>query len=104
MISKINLFQYDGKWKVWGKKEQLIIEGIPPHLSDMKEAEVMQQDNDPEHAAKATRVFYRPKQWNVVDWLSQSPDFSQLEHVFLLLKIRPKVKSETSNASNDGCS
>ena len=62
-------------------------------MSDTEEAEVMRQDNDPKNAAKATKAFYRPKHWNVVDWPSQSPDFSQLEYVFLLLKTRPQVKS-----------
>lgn len=76
----------------------MIIEGMQPHLSNTEKAEVMQQDDDPEHTAKASRVFYGSKQRNVVDWLSQSPDFSQPEHVFLLLKTRLKVYAhKTSN-------
>lgn len=47
--------------------ERITIEGIALHLSDKEE--VMQQGDNPDHAAITTKVFYldsnMSKQWNV---------------------------------------
>lgn len=37
---------------------ELLIVGTPPHLSDMDEEEVMQQDGDPEQGVLLYRVQY----------------------------------------------
>lgn len=37
---------------------------------------MIQQDNYPESMAKATKDIFRVKRWNILDWVSQSPDLS----------------------------
>lgn len=57
--------------------EQITIEGIALHLSDKEE--VMQQGDNPDHAAITTKMFYldynMSKHWNVENWFCQPPDF-----------------------------
>ncbi|KAF7649318.1 hypothetical protein LDENG_00143460 [Lucifuga dentata] len=37
---------------------------------------ILQQDNDPKHAAKEV---FRAKRWTIPDWPSQSPDLNPTE-------------------------
>ncbi len=45
---------------------------------------------------KKTGVFEGQK-WNILKWASQSPDFNQIEHTFLLLKSKLMTKGPTNN-------
>ncbi len=115
---KINLYQNDGKKKVWRRLEQLMIQSIQHHLWNMVEQcngmsmassgsgllvfidddpakligrhFVVQMDNDTKHTAKATQEFL--KVWNILQWPSQSPDLNPIEHAFHLLKTKLKAE------------
>ena len=41
---------------------------------------ILQQDNDLKHTAKATKQFFKAKNWKIFDWQSQSPDLNIFEH------------------------
>ncbi len=40
---------------------------------------MVQMNDDPKHTAKATQEFLKVKQWNILQWLSQSPDLDPIE-------------------------
>lgn len=46
---------------------ELLIVGTPPHLSDMDEEEVMQQDGDPEQPRCFTVESNMSKLWDIVE-------------------------------------
>lgn len=98
----LHLLSFETNWNTgrdqfgteWRKMERITIEGIALHLSDKEE--VMQQGDNPDHAAITTKVFYldsnMSKQWNVENWLSQPPDLRKKKTVcFSLTKTRLKL-------------
>lgn len=40
-------------------------------------------DYDPKYTAKVTRELLKTKNWNVLKWLCQSPDFNPTELLFI---------------------
>ncbi len=65
---------------------------------------IVQLDNDPKYTAKATQEFLKAKQWNILQWPSQSSDFNPIEYAFHLLKTkleaeRPTNKQQLNNWS-----
>ncbi len=57
---------------------------------------IVQIDNDPKHTARATLEFLMVKRWNILQWLSQSPDLNLIEHAFHLLKTKLKAERPTN--------
>ncbi|KAF7647194.1 hypothetical protein LDENG_00176060 [Lucifuga dentata] len=40
---------------------------------------ILQQVDEPKHAAKAAKEVFRAKRWTIPDWPSQSPDLNPTE-------------------------
>lgn len=59
---------------------------------------VLQADNDPKHAANATKELISKKKWKVLAWPSQSPDLNPIEHTFHLLKEKMRSQKPSSKA------
>ncbi|KAJ4944733.1 hypothetical protein JOQ06_013273 [Pogonophryne albipinna] len=57
---------------------------------------VFQQDNDPEHTAKATQEGLKKKHIQVREGPSQSPDLNPIEHLCRELKL-PEAKHQPQN-------
>ena len=93
------LVRVDGK--VDGAKYRAILEEIlleaAKHLR-LGRRFIFQQDNDPEHKARATMEWLRSKNIHVLEWPSQSPDLNPIEHLWQDLRIAVHRRSPSNPA------
>jgi hypothetical protein len=62
-----------------------------------------QQDNDPEHTAKAAQEWLWDTSLNVLEWSSQSPDLNPIEHLWRDLKIAVQRHSPSNLTELEIC-
>lgn len=54
---------------------------------------IFEQDNDPKHRVKSSMAqLLQNNSVNVIEWLSQSPDWNLIEHLWRDLKMRGAAK------------
>ncbi|KAJ4924683.1 hypothetical protein JOQ06_003635 [Pogonophryne albipinna] len=58
---------------------EILNENLLQSALDLRLGQRFQQDNDPKHTATITKEWLRDKSVNVLEWPSQSPDFTPIE-------------------------
>ena len=59
-------------------------------------------DNEPKHNVKATQELLNAKNWDIIQWPSQSPVFNSIEHAFHLLKTKLRAERPNNQAAAEG--
>ena len=80
------------------KYRQILEENLLQSAKDLRLGRrfTFQQDNDPNHIAKATWERLKNKKVNVLEWPSQSPDLNLIENLWQDLKIAVHQRSPSN--------
>src|ERR1700722_1537107 len=75
---------------------QILDEEFLPTLDDLgiiKSDIYFQQDNDPKHTSKLSKLWFKKKKVDKLDWPPSSPDMNIIEHIWDYLDRRVRTRN-----------